>query len=164
MKSRAELEEILAAQRANRIPLLRTNRKGRGSLPGVLAVIVILLASGAAMFFAVQWTTPRPEGAATTSLSASLSAPTSALVGTGTPAAVPAMKVCTEIPDGRLHVRFTAGDGGEVRGYLAEGEPVQVVLDPAGELDAQIIKDSLWIRISFPIAGWVNAQYICELE
>ena len=60
MKSRTELEDILAAQRVNRNPLLRTNRKGRGSLPGVLAVIVILLASGAAMFFAVRWTTPRP--------------------------------------------------------------------------------------------------------
>ena len=31
-------------------------------------------------------------------------------------------------------------------------------------LDTQIIKDSLWIRISFPVAGWVNAHYICELE
>ncbi|MBK6298672.1 MAG: hypothetical protein IPF48_12270 [Sphingomonadales bacterium] len=161
MKSRAELEEILAAQRANRNPHPYHSRKDRGSLPRVLTVIVILLASGAAMFFAVQWTTPRPEGAETTSLSASPTASTSALVSTGAPAAV---KVCTEIPDGRLHVRFTAGDGGEVRGYLAEGEPVQVALDPAGELDAQIIKDNLWIRISFPVAGWVNAHYICELE
>ena len=35
-----------------------------------------------------------------------------------------AMKVCTDIPDGRLHVRFAAGDGSEVRGYLTEGETV----------------------------------------
>ena len=152
-------------QRANRNPLPHTTHKGRGrSLPGVLAVIVILLASGAAMFFAVRWTTPRPEGTAMTSPSASPSASTSALVSTGTPAAVPAVRVCTEIPDGRLHVRFAAGEGGEVRGYLAEGETVQVAFDPAGELDTQIIKDSLWIRISFPVAGWVNAHYICELE
>lgn len=61
-------------------------------------------------------------------------------------------------------MRFTAGNGGEVRGYLTEGEPVQVALDPAGELESQIIKDNLWIRISFPVAGWVNAHYICELE
>ena len=75
-----------------------------------------------------------------------------------------AMKVCTDIPDGRLHVRFAAGDGSEVRGYLTEGEAVQIALDPNSELDSQIIKGNLWVRISFPVAGWVNARYLCKLE
>jgi hypothetical protein len=71
-----------------------------------------------------------------------------------------AMKVCTDIPDGRLHVRFAAGDGSEVRGYLAEGEVIQVAIDSA---DARI-QDEVWKRISFPIVGWVNARYLCKSE
>ena len=46
------------------------------------------------------------------------------------------MKVCTDIPDGRLHVRFAAGDGSEVRGYLTEGETVQLRLDSDDQLTA----------------------------
>ena len=73
MKTRAELEEILAAQRANRRnPSSAPPHRKRGrDLLGVLAVIMILVASGVAMFFAVQWTTPKPEGTETTSPSVS---------------------------------------------------------------------------------------------
>ena len=68
------------------------------------------------------------------------------------------MLVCTNIPDGRLHVRFAAGEGSEVRGYLAESETVQFALDS----DNEVIQGELWLRISSPIAGWVNARYLCK--
>jgi hypothetical protein len=160
MKSRAELEEILAAQRANRrTPAPAPRGKGR-NLVGVLAVIVILIASGAAMFFAVQWTTPKLDATATTSFSASPSASASTNT-TSTSLATPAARlVCTGIPGGRLHVRFAAGDGSEVRGYLAEGETVQVAIGS----DEETLQGNQWLRISFPIAGWVNARYLCKSE
>jgi hypothetical protein len=69
-----------------------------------------------------------------------------------------AMLVCTDIPNGRLHVRFAAGEKNEVRGYLAEGETVQTALDPNREM----IQGDLWLHISSPIAGWVNARYLCK--
>lgn len=166
MKSRAELEEILAAQRANRRTLspAPTLRKRGRDLLGALAVIVILVASGVAMFFAVQWTTPKMESTATTSPSVSPSTSTSKSISPTFMATPVAMKVCTDIPDGRLHVRFAAGDGSEVRGYLTEGEAVQIALDPNSELDSQIIKGNLWVRISFPVVGWVNVRYLCKSE
>ena len=71
-----------------------------------------------------------------------------------------AMMVCTDIPNGRLHVRFAAGEGSEVRGYLADGETVQLALELAGE----VIQGQQWQRISAPIAGWVNARYLCNSE
>ncbi len=160
MKSRAELEEILAAQRANRrTPAPAPRWRGR-NLVGALAVIAILIASGAAMFFAVQWTAPKPVVTATTSFSASPSASVSTSATPTIMATPVAMMVCTDIPDGRLHVRFAAGDGSEVRGYLTEGETIQVAIDSEDE----VIQDEVWKRISFPVAGWVNARYLCKSE
>ena len=162
MSTRAQLEEILAAKRTQRAHSPIHRKRGRG-LVSALTVIAILFVSGAAVFFAVNITTPKTDIETTTSSSMSIEDPSLILPSEAVPTKQVVRQVCTEIPDGRLHVRFTAGNGGEVRGYLTEGEPVQVALDPAGELDAQIIKDNLWIRISFPVAGWVNAHYICEL-
>lgn len=65
-------------------------------------------------------------------------------------------KVCTNIPDGKLNVRFAAGDQSEVRGYLAEGEIVTLSGEHA-ELNG-----SLWIKLSRPIEGWVNTKYLCK--
>jgi hypothetical protein len=160
MKSRAELEEILAAQRPNRrtqSPAPTFRRRGMDLL-GALAVIVILVASGAAMFFAVQWTAPKMEITATTSPSASPSASISTSITSTLMATPVAMRVCTDIPDGRLHVRFTAGDGSEVRGYLTEGETVLLASE------TETLQDEVWKRISFPVAGWVNARYLCKSE
>jgi len=156
MKSRAELEEILAAQRVRRRSAPPLRRRGR-DLAGALAVILILTASAAAMFFAAQLTTPKTEGTATASPSASPSAyGTSAF--TTVPATPVVMQVCTDIPDGRLHVRFAAGNGSEVRGYLAEGEAVQLALE------SKKIQGEVWQRITSPIAGWVSARYLCKQE
>ena len=64
--------------------------------------------------------------------------------------------VCTNIPSGKLNVRFEAGDKSDVRGYLAEGETVTVSEDHK-ELDG-----NLWVKLSHPIEGWVNSKYLCE--
>jgi hypothetical protein len=156
MTTRKQLEEILAAQRAQRTHSPVTRKIGRDLL-SVLAVIVILIASGAAMFFAVQFTTPKTDATAIASLSAS---PAPSATSTTIMATPVAMMVCTDIPNGRLHVRFAAGDGSEVRGYLAEGETVQLALEP----NNQMIQAELWQRISAPIEGWVNARYLCKSE
>jgi hypothetical protein len=160
MKSRAELEEILAAQRANRrtpSPAPTFRRRGMDLL-GALAVIVILVASGAAMFFAVQWTAPKMETTATTSPLASPSASASTSTPPTLMATPVAMRVCTDIPDGRLHVRFTAGDGSEVRGYLTEGETVLLASE------TETLQGEVWEHITSPITGWVNARYLCKSE
>ena len=158
MTTRAQLEEILAAQRAQRThsPATLLRKRGR-DLVSVLAVIVILIASGAAMFFAVQLTTPKTDATAVAPPSAS---PAPSATSTTIMVTPVAMMVCTDIPNGRLNVRFAAGEGSEVRGYLAEGETVQLALEPAGE----VIQGELWQYISSPIAGWVNARYLCKSE
>jgi hypothetical protein len=65
------------------------------------------------------------------------------------------LKVCTNIVGGKLHVRFEPGNNSDVRGYLAEGEIVTIGKEHE-ERDG-----SLWIEISDPIEGWVNASYLC---
>ncbi len=162
MTTRAQLEEILAAQRIRRISSSAPRNRFRDLL-GALAVIAILVTSGVAMFFAVNMTTSKTEGISSPSASISTtftvsSSPSASVTFTATPTV---MQVCTDIPDGRLHVRFAAGDGSEVRGYLAEGETVQAALASDDQLDSQIIQGELWLRISSPVAGWVNAHYLC---
>ena len=158
MTTRAQLEEILAAQRAQRahFPVTLLRKRGR-NLVSALVVIMILIASGAAMFFAVQMTTPKTDATAVATPSASPAPSTTSTTIMATPVA---MMVCTDIPNGRLHVRFAAGEGSEVRGYLAEGETVQLALEP----NNQMIQAELWQYISSPIAGWVNARYLCKSE
>jgi hypothetical protein len=168
MTTRAQLEEILAARRArSRVRPPALHKRGR-DIVGALAVIAILAASGAAMFFAVQLTTPKIDRMTTPSSSVSASipftVPTSISTATTFMATSVAMKVCTDIPDGRLHVRFAAGDGSEVRGYLAEGETVQLALATEEGLDSQMIQGELWQCILSPVAGWVNARYLCKVE
>jgi hypothetical protein len=155
MKSRAELEELLAAQRAQRRIVPPSRRRGRNVL-GALAVVLILLASGAAVYFAAQLSTPKAGSAQISSPSPSpLPTANAAIAITPTPVV---MRVCTDIPDGRLHVRFAAGDGSEVRGYLTEGESVL----PTAHTET--LKGETWQQIASPIAGWVNARYLCPSE
>jgi hypothetical protein len=158
MTTRKQLEETLAAQRARRsriLPPIRPLRKNGGGLAGARMMLVIVAASGAAMFFALGITTPEAGTAITASPSAS-----SLLTPTTVPATPVTKQVCTHIPNGRLHVRFAAGEGSEVRGYLAEGETIQ--LAPA--TDGRTLQGELWLPISYPIAGWVNARFVCTQE
>jgi len=64
-------------------------------------------------------------------------------------------KVCTNIPSGKLNVRFAVGDQSDVRGYLSEGEIVTL----SGEREE--LDGSLWIKLSHPVEGWVNTKFIC---
>ncbi len=66
--------------------------------------------------------------------------------------------VCTNVPNGKLHVRFAPGDQSEVRGYLTDGEFVIL----SGE--QKEIEKALWVELSRPIEGWVNAAYLCEAK
>lgn len=164
MTTRAKLEEILAVQRVRKLrvqpPALR--KRGR-DLVGALAAIAIMFVSGVAMFFAVNLTTPKVVATANTSPLTSPTAYTASSFTTAPPVPI-TMNVCTDIPDGRLHVCFTAGDGSEVRGYLAEGETVQIALASDSELDSKIIRGDLWLHILSPVAGWVNTRYLCKSE
>jgi len=166
MTRRKQLEETLAAQRARRNrsrPLVAHHKKGRGLISALMG-IAILAASGTAMYLAVTLTTPKADARVTTSTS--LNAPTGFAIYPAvsmSPAASDTsvfMQVCTDIPNGRLHVRFTAGEGSEVRGYLIEDETVQV----SRNSDGGMIQDGQWLHISSPVAGWVNARYVCKQE
>lgn len=64
--------------------------------------------------------------------------------------------VCTNIPDGKLNVRFEAGDKSDVRGYLAEGEIVTI------SEEHQEFDGNSWVKLTHPIEGWVNSKYLCE--
>ena len=68
------------------------------------------------------------------------------------------LKVCTNVTGGKLHVRIAPGDTSDVRGYLLDGESVT----PGAE--SRNIEGSLWLKLSSPIEGWVNAKYLCEFE
>ena len=63
--------------------------------------------------------------------------------------------ICTNNPNGQLHVRFEPGEGSSVRGYLLEGEIVTLANEQT-ELEG-----STWQKISHPIEGWVNEKYLC---
>ncbi len=162
MTTRKQLEETLAAQRARRskiLPPIRPLRKNGGGLAGVLLVLVILAASGVAMSFAVRVTNPKMDVTMAT-FPSMLPSESSPLISSIIPATPVAMQICTHIPNGRLHVRFAAGVGSEVRGYLAEGETVQI----APSTDGKTLQGELWPPVSYPIAGWVNARFVCKQE
>ncbi len=155
MTTRTQLEKTLAAQRARRMKhSTPANHRKDAGLLNLLMAVVILAASGIAMYFAVSVTDPINVPAIA---SPSASPPLTSISITAPPAA---MQVCTDIPNGRLHVRFAAGEGSEVRGYLVEGEAVQLAPVP----DGQMIQGDLWLPITSPVTGWVNARYVCKQE
>ena len=67
-----------------------------------------------------------------------------------------AATVCTNIPGGKLNVRFEAGEKSDVRGYLAEGEIVTI------SAERQEFDRNIWVKLTRPIEGWVNAKYLCD--
>ena len=66
--------------------------------------------------------------------------------------------VCTNTPNGKLHVRFAPGKDSAVRGYLTEKESVTLSGEQR-EMDGE-----LWVKLSRPIEGWINANYLCEVN
>ncbi len=153
-----ELKAKLAEQRARRMaraaPVGMTKRARR------LSTFTTVLGLGAALIFSALtayylWAFENYSASPVEDVSALLiavstntSAPTT--FSASSPAPTPhTLRVCAGLPEARLHVRFTPG--GEVRGYLIEDEVVQV----SGENEG-------WIEIESPIAGWVDATYLCE--
>jgi hypothetical protein len=164
MISRAQLEEQLAQQRARRKSTKRpTPRKG-SKLVSVLVVLAILFSSGAAFEYIVRAPASdaiTPVVVVTETILPSVS-PSKRIPPASVTSPIPAiMQVCTNIPQGRLHVRFAAGEGSDVRGYLAEGEEVQIAIANS-TVESQTIQGELWLRLLSPVAGWVNAHYLCE--
>jgi hypothetical protein len=132
--------------------------RGRDLLFALAVILTLVAMAGAAVFFALNLITPKSETTITTSPSLSPPTNTSTNIPPTFMATPVAMKVCTNIPDGRLHVRFAAGDGSEVRGYLMEGETVL----PAS--DTETVQGEAWQQVTAPITGWVNARYLCPAE
>jgi len=64
----------------------------------------------------------------------------------------PDLHVCTGIADGHLNVRINSGHESPVVGILPEA----VSISPTGQ------RDDDWLEINAPLAGWVNAKFICE--
>ncbi len=101
-------------------------------------------------------------GAVTPTLGATATvAPSPSPAPSATPVVLkaPIYAVCTNVPDGRLHVRFAPGDASEVRGYALEGEILVITGDRRDLEDG-----SLWAEISSPLQGWINAKYVCEVK
>jgi hypothetical protein len=62
-------------------------------------------------------------------------------------------QVCTGIPNGHLHVREKPGHQAPILGVLTESTSIT----PTGQ------RDSDWLEISAPLAGWVNSKFLCEV-
>lgn len=75
-----------------------------------------------------------------------------------TPKPISIITVCTNTPGGKLNVRFTPGNNGEVRGYLIENENVTT----SGE--SEEVDGTVWVKLSHPIEGWVNVRFLCKVS
>lgn len=125
----------------------------------ILTVFVLALLSGCSNFDPQAYvpgletpsSTPTLETSSPVSVTATL--PTTPTTDHGNKSTI----VCTNIPGGKLNVRFEAGDKSDVRGYLAERETVTLSKERK-ELDG-----NLWVKLSHPIDGWVNAKFLCEV-
>lgn len=173
--NRAELEEQLGQQRARRLARKQTatsvpRRRGRG-WSSVFTLLGILFAS-VGVFVGMMFLSAASTGASSAPTATSASLQTAILLAVPPSTKMPIVatdvvvlaQVCTNIPEGRLRVHFKPGNGSEVRGYLAEGEEVQIVLSPDGEIESQSIQGSQWELLASPVEGWVNAIYICEAQ
>ena len=71
-------------------------------------------------------------------------------------------QVCTDIVDGRLHVRIAPGEGSEEVGYLTEGEQVKLALVNGTVESKMAFDDGQWVHLLLPLNGWANENYLCE--
>ena len=132
--------------------------------PQLMFIVLIFLLNGCSGFDP-QTYAPGLESKATTTPAPvplrEVSSPVSVAVTNPATVAVELVEhtatVCTNIPDGKLHVRFEAGEKSDVRGYLAEGETVTI------SEERQESAGNLWVKLTHPIEGWVNSKYLCEV-
>ena len=127
-----------------------------GFFAALLTLIILLALTAAAVIFALYLTDTQTN--VITAVSPSPTVETAVHTVPAHTATPTPLRVCPDIPDGRLHVRFAAGDGSEVRGYLAEGESVLPTAN------TETLKGETWQQISSPIAGLVNTRYLCPSE
>ena len=136
------LQMILAAQRARRLTLnTPVPKRSQGmswktffALLGVLMFGVVVLV--AMMILARQPVTSEAHlhslalapkaSVAPVQVSPFMTIPVTA---THTNTAFASGKVCTDVPNGHLHVRLSPGEGSQSLGYLNEEEPVQIGYD-----------------------------------
>ena len=127
--------------------------------PHLLLIMLTFLLNGCGGFDP-QAFVPGLESAATTTPAPAPASEVSVTVTISATVAVElvehAATVCTNIPGGKLNVRFEAGEKNDVRGYLAEGEIVTI------SAERQEFDGNSWVKLTHPIAGWVNAKYLCE--
>jgi hypothetical protein len=148
-----ELKAKLAEQRARRVAHTAPvgTKRRRLDFATMLGVGAALVFSALTIFY--LWAFDRYSASPAAGVAVlRVIAPTNTIAPATLVPATPTpftLRVCAGLPEARLHVRFTPG--GEVRGYLIEGEVVQV----SGENEG-------WVEIESPVAGWVNASYLCE--
>ena len=146
-----------ARRNASRKPVASPRRKNKGQ--AVVGVLFILLGLGLIFLTLAALVRLSPSAMPPTQAASPLEIPSATIrpaTATPPPQTSPTLSsrvVCFSI--GWVHVRFGPGNNQPVRGYLAEGETVILDSDQ-GNGD--------WMRLSSPIAGWVDARYLCEGE
>ena len=157
-----ELRTTLMLQRArrnaSRKPITSLHRKTNKGL-AMVGVLFILLGLGLIFLTLAALVRISPSAMPPTQAASPLEIPSATIRPTyplppPQPSPTPSTRVvCVSI--GWVHVRFGPGDDQPVRGYLTEGETVILDSDQ-GNGD--------WMRLSSPVAGWVDARYLCETE
>lgn len=146
-----------ARRNASRKLVASPRRKNKGQ--AVMGVLFILLGLGLIFLTLAALVRLSPSAMPPTQAASPLEIPSAAIrpaTATPPPQTSPTLSsrvVCVSI--GWVHVRFGPGDDQPVRGYLTEGETVILDSDQ-GNRD--------WMHLSSPVAGWVDARYLCEGE
>ena len=147
-----------ARRSASRKPITSLHRKTNKGL-AMVGVLFILLGLGLIFLTLAALVRLSPSVMPPTQAASPLEIPSATIrPATATPPPQPSPTpstrvVCVSI--GWVHVRFGPGNNQPVRGYLTEGETVILDSDQ-GNGD--------WMRLSSPVAGWVDARYLCETE
>ena len=157
--NKSDLQAILNAQRAQRHARMRvapTTRNNGTKQNSLLLLCVIVF--GVGVFMLMLFLSSKQVGVSSHGLlGVSPVQPTHQEFNTRT-AANRSRTVCTDVPDGRLHVRVAPGEGNAEVGYLNEGETITISTTPM-----QMAPDGgKWLSLFSPLSGWVNSQYICK--
>lgn len=168
--NREELEAKLAEQRqrrqaANPSPALSSSRPHLSAWSRFVwtMIAVVILSFGAYAWAMMSFARSLDASAAHAEASpfSAITAQAASPSATVTDPASRQMMVCVNVPNGRLNVRFNPGENSDVRGYLAEGEIIQVVL-VKGQMEIETVQDGNWLFVLSPVEGWANAAYICK--